>query len=73
MNAVWFVVGLATCLVILLTLLVLFAGSRQRHRLNSIRGERAKAQTTIDRLTMQALRSMLEEARRSSNRNSWDD
>lgn len=72
MNAVWIVVGVVACLVILLTLLVLLAGSRQRYRLNSIRGERAEAQTAIDRLTMQALRSMLEEARRSSSRNPWD-
>lgn len=68
----WIVLAVAFILLLAATV-VWVAGFRQRQQLTTIRREQFQANSAIDRLTMQALRSMLEEARRSSAPGRWGD
>lgn len=70
-GPVFFSIAIA---VVLLVALGMTIGSVmvRRSRIDSIRRQQYMANSAIDRLTMQALRSMLEEARRSSGHKPWD-
>lgn len=69
-GPVFFTVAILTAMTVVLVSLAIGMVIR-RQQLESIRRQQHHANSAIDRLTMQALRSMLEEARRSSGHRPW--